>query len=49
MELWETHSDVVVMPPPDRIMPGRPKKNDRIKDPSEEASSENSQKALVVS
>ncbi|CAD5312626.1 unnamed protein product [Arabidopsis thaliana] len=26
MELWETHSDVVVMPPPDRIMPGRPKK-----------------------
>ncbi|KAL0684353.1 hypothetical protein Bca4012_051201 [Brassica carinata] len=23
------------MPPPDRIMPGRPKKNDRIRDPSE--------------
>lgn len=35
MELWKTHSDVVVMPPPDRIMPGRPKNNDRIRDPTE--------------
>lgn len=53
MELWETHSDIVVMPPPDRIMPGRPKNNDRVKDPSEAASqpsqsSQNSQKAIVV-
>ena len=38
MELWETHSDVVVMPPPDRIMPGRPKNNDRVRDPSEAVS-----------
>lgn len=42
MELWETHSDVVVMPPPHRIMPGRPKNNDRIRDPSEDRSSQNS-------
>ena len=50
MELWETHSDVVVMPPPDRIMPGRPKNNDRVRDPSEAVSqpSQNSQKAIVV-
>lgn len=53
IELWETHSDVVVMPPPDRIMPGRPKNNDRVRDPSEAASqpsqpSQNSQKAIVV-
>lgn len=47
MELWETHSDIVVMPPPDRIMPGRPKNNNRIRDPSEEAS-QNSNKALTV-
>jgi len=36
MELWKTHIDVVVMPPPDRIMPGRPKNNDRIRDPTED-------------
>lgn len=35
MEMWETHNKVVVMPPPDRIMPRRPKHNDRIRDPSE--------------
>ncbi|XP_013607862.1 PREDICTED: uncharacterized protein LOC106314549 [Brassica oleracea var. oleracea] len=38
MKLWETHSDVVVMPPPDRIMPGSPKNNDRVRDPSEAVS-----------
>lgn len=43
MELWDKHSDVVVMPPPDRIMPGRPKKNYRIRDPSEKDSREPSQ------
>ncbi|XP_022568086.1 uncharacterized protein LOC111211355 [Brassica napus] len=43
MELWDKHSDVVVMPPPDRIMPGIPKKNDRIRDPSEKDSCEASQ------
>ncbi|XP_009115863.1 uncharacterized protein LOC103841103 [Brassica rapa] len=50
MELWETHSDVVVMPPLDRIMSGRPKNNDRVRDPSEAASqtSQNSQKAIVT-
>ncbi|CAF1711571.1 unnamed protein product [Brassica oleracea var. botrytis] len=31
------------MPPPDRIMPGRPKKNDRIRDPSEKDGCEPSQ------
>ncbi|XP_019094846.1 PREDICTED: uncharacterized protein LOC109130084 [Camelina sativa] len=36
------------MPPPDRIMPGGPKNNDQIKDPSEEASSQNSQKSIVT-
>ena len=35
MELWKTHTNVVVMPPPDRIMPGRPKNNDRIREPTE--------------
>ena len=35
MQLWKTHTDVVVMPPPDRIMPGRPKNNDRIRETAE--------------
>lgn len=43
MELWDKHSDVIVMPPPDRIMPGRPKNNDRIRDPSERTGCEPSQ------
>lgn len=47
MELWETHSDVFAMSLSDRIIPGRPKNNDRIRDPSEEAS-QNSQKTLTV-
>ena len=47
MELWETHSDVFAMSLPDRIIPRRPKNNDRIRDPSEEAS-QNSQKTLTV-
>jgi len=43
MELWDKHYDVVVMPPPDIIMPGRPKKNDIIRDPSEKDSCKASQ------
>ena len=35
MQLWKTHTDVVVMPPPGRIMPGRPKNNDRIRETAE--------------
>lgn len=35
MQLWKTHTNVVVMPPPDRIMPGRPKNNDIIREPTE--------------